>query len=274
MALTFPDIDPVALSIGPIDIRWYALSYMAGFLLGLYLIKKFLDKYPSPYLTRNMFDDLLTWVIIGVILGGRFGYVVFYNLDFYIENPLDAFKIWQGGMAFHGGLIGVITAMILFAWKHKIPFFVLSDRVAVVTPIGLFFGRIANFINGELYGRATDMPWGMIFRDGDVARHPSQVYQALTEGLFLFIILIIAQRYATIRNHFGALSGIFLSAYAFQRFFVEFTRQPDEQLGLLSLGLSMGQWLCLPMFMAGISIIIYSIKFNRHPEFISGSKPK
>ena len=258
MALTFPNIDPVAFSLGPIDLRWYALSYMAGFLLGLYFIKRFVEKYPSQYLTKGMFDDLLTWVIIGVILGGRLGYVFFYNLPFYVDNPIDALKVWQGGMAFHGGLIGVITAMILFAWKHKMPFFALADRVAVVTPIGLFFGRIANFINGELYGRVTDAPWGMVFVDGDVARHPSQIYQALTEGVILFAVLVIAQRSKYIRAHYGIISGLFLCVYALQRFFVEFTRQPDEQIGLLMGGISMGQLLCLPMFAAGLIIIWYS----------------
>lgn len=258
MALNFPKIDPVAFSLGPVEIRWYALSYMAGFLLGLYVIKKFIDKYPSKYLTRNMFDDLLTWVIIGVIVGGRLGYVIFYNGSYYLENPLDAFKIWEGGMAFHGGLMGVITAMILFAWKHKFPFFILADRVAVVTPIGLFFGRIANFINGELFGRATDAPWGMVFIEGDVARHPSQIYQAATEGLILFAILVIIQRYRYIRQHYGVISGMFLAAYAFMRFFVEYTRQPDEQIGYLIGHLSMGQLLCIPMFLAGMIIILYS----------------
>jgi phosphatidylglycerol:prolipoprotein diacylglycerol transferase len=258
--MPFPDIDPIALSIGPIDIRWYALSYMAGFLLGWWAIRKFLELYPSQYLTKEKTDDLLTWIIIGVILGGRFGYVVFYNFPYYAEKPLEAFMIWQGGMAFHGGLIGVILAMIGFAWKNKIPFFAFSDRVAVVTPIGLFFGRLANFINGELFGRATDLPWGMVFREGDIARHPSQLYQALTEGLILFCILVIAQHYPKIREHFGVLSGLFLSAYAFMRFFVEFTRQPDAHIGFLSFGLSMGQVLCIPMFMAGLGIIVYAFR--------------
>lgn len=262
MALDFPNIDPVALSLGPIDIRWYALSYMAGFLLGWWAIKKFLEKYPSIYLTKDKVDDLLTWIIIGVILGGRLGYVLFYNFEYYLQHPLDALMIWHGGMAFHGGLIGVITAMILFAVKNKIPFFAVADRVAVVTPIGLFFGRIANFINGELYGRASDVPWAMVFIEGDVARHPSQLYQAATEGLILFTILFIAQRFATVRNHYGILSGLFLSGYAFMRFFVEYTRQPDSQLGYLIGGLSMGQLLCIPMFLAGIAIIAYALKPN------------
>jgi len=257
MSLTFPQIDPVAISIGPIEIRWYALSYLAGFLIGLYVIKKFIALYPSKYITKSMCDDLLTWVIIGVIVGGRLGYVIFYNAEYYLENPFDAIKIWQGGMAFHGGLMGVITAMIAFAWKHKMPFFALADRVAVVTPIGLFFGRIANFINGELFGRPTDAPWGMVFVEGDVARHPSQLYQAMTEGIVLFVILIILQRSKYVRDHYGIISGMFLSAYAFMRFFVEYTRQPDAQIGFLTFGLSMGQLLCIPMFLAGLAIIAY-----------------
>ena len=262
MALEFPIIDPIAISIGPIDIRWYALSYLAGFLLGLYTIKKFVIKYSSKHITVEHFDDLLTWIIIGVIMGGRFGYVVFYNAGYYLENSIDTFKIWQGGMAFHGGLIGVITAMVLFAWKHKIPFFALSDRVAVVTPIGLFFGRIANFINGELFGRASDAPWAMVFRDGDIARHPSQLYQAATEGLILFVILVTLQRSSYVRDNYGILSGIFLSAYAFMRFFVEYTREPDAHIGFLSLGLSMGQWLCIPMFISGVIITRYGRRLH------------
>ena len=260
MALQFPDIDPVAFSIGPLDIRWYALSYMAGFLLGWWAIKYFLKKYPSRYLTLDNIDDLLTWIIIGVIVGGRLGYVVFYNSSYYFENPLDIFKIWQGGMAFHGGLIGVITAMILFANKLKIPFFALADRVAAVTPIGLFFGRIANFINGELFGRTTNVPWGMVFNENDTARHPSQLYQAATEGLILLGVVLILQRYDYVRRHYGIISGMFLSGYAFMRFFIEFTRQPDAQIGYLALGLSMGQILCIPMFLAGLAIIAYAIK--------------
>jgi phosphatidylglycerol:prolipoprotein diacylglycerol transferase len=262
MALEFPHIDPIAFEIGPIVIRWYALAYIAGFIGGLYTIKYFLKKYPSDYITRDHIDDLLTWVVIGVILGGRLGYVLFYNFDYYSTNPLEAFKIWQGGMAFHGGLIGVITAMILFAWKNKIPFFALSDRVAVATPIGLFFGRLANFINGELVGRPTDMPWGMVFNERDVTRHPSQLYQAATEGLILFCFLLLLQRSKYARNHFGILSGAFLSLYAFMRFFVEYTRQPDSHIGFITFNLSMGQVLCIPMFIVGVGIMNYGRKYG------------
>lgn len=258
MALEFPNIDPIALELGPVVIRWYALAYIAGFIGGLMTIKHFLKKYPSPYITNDMVDDLLTWVVVGVVLGGRLGYVFFYNFEYYIDHPTEIIQLWHGGMAFHGGLIGVITAMVLFAWRKNIPFFALSDRVAIVTPIGLFFGRIANFINGELVGRATDAPWGMIFHEGDVARHPSQIYQALTEGLVLLVILLIAQRSSYIRMRYGMLSGIFLMGYATMRFIVEFTRQPDAQIGYLFLDLSMGQLLCIPMALIGLGIICYA----------------
>lgn len=260
MAITFPQIDPIALSIGPFDIRWYALAYIAGFIGGLYLVKYFRKKYPSPYFNQTAIDDLLTWVVIGVIIGGRFGYVFFYNAGYYLSNPVDILKIWQGGMAFHGGLIGVITAMILFAWKRGIPFFSLSDRIAVVTPLGLMFGRIANFINGELFGRTTDFHYAFIFPGSDIPRHASQLYQAATEGLLLFVILLVLQSQKNIREKYGILSGTFLAGYAFCRFFVEFTREPDAHLGFIAMGLSMGQLLCIPMALAGIGIIIYAIR--------------
>ena len=263
MALNFPQIDPIALSIGPFDVRWYALAYIVGFVGGIYVIKHFLKKYPSPYVTKNHIDDLVTWVVLGVLLGGRLGYVFFYNAEYYLDNPLDIPKIWQGGMAFHGGLIGVITAMILFAWKNNIPFFALSDRVALVTPIGLFFGRIANFINGELFGRTTDFQYAFIFPNSDIPRHASQLYEAATEGFILFFILLFLQRYDCIRNRFGIISGAFLSGYAIFRFFVEFTRQPDSQLGFVLGSLSMGQVLCIPMALAGIGIIIYALKNDK-----------
>ena len=262
MALNFPQIDPVALSLGPFDIRWYALAYIAGFIGGIFVIKYFLKKHPSSFITKNHIDDLVTWVVLGVILGGRLGYVFFYNAGYYLENPMDIPKIWQGGMAFHGGLIGVITAMILFAWKYKIPFFALSDRVALVTPIGLFFGRIANFINGELFGRVTDFQYAFIFPNSNEPRHASQLYEAMTEGLILFLILLYLQRFTSVRERFGVISGAFLSGYAIFRFFVEYTREPDTQLGFVVGQLSMGQILCIPMAMAGLGIIIYAYRKN------------
>lgn len=267
MAIPFPQIDPVALAIGPVVIRWYALAYMAGFIGGWYATKAFLRKYASPYLKPEFFDDLLTWVVVGVILGGRFGYIAFYNAGYYLDNPADILKLWHGGMAFHGGLVGVITAMFLFAWKHKIPFFALADRVAVVTPIGLFFGRIANFINGELHGRVTDVAWAVDFPHVEYPRHPSQIYEALTEGLTLFIILVLLQHRQYVRDRIGVLSGTFLAGYALFRFMVEFTREPDAQLGFIGFDvLSMGQLLCIPMFLAGVAIIVYG--FQRHKRHV------
>jgi len=263
MALNFPAIDPIALSIGPIDIRWYALAYLAGFLCGWALLKRFLRLYPSPHINDDMIDDLLTWIVVGVVLGGRLGYVLFYNFDYYSAHPLDALKIWQGGMAFHGGLIGVITAMILFARYNRIPFFDIADRIAVVTPIGLFFGRIANFINAELLGRPWDGPWAIIFREGDVARHPSQIYQALTEGLVLFLFLFILQRYDHIRDRRGLLAGFFLIGYGTMRFFTEFTRKPDAHLGFIMMYFSMGQILCIPMIIIGAAIALSSKQRER-----------
>jgi phosphatidylglycerol:prolipoprotein diacylglycerol transferase len=264
MALEFLTIDPIALSLGPFDIRWYALSYIAGLLIGMLVIKQYLAKYPSKYLNKDHIDDLLTWVVVGVICGGRFGYVVFYNAEYYLLNPLEAFKIWQGGMAFHGGLIGVITAMIVFAWKYKIPFFALSDRVALVTPIGLFFGRIANFINAELVGRATDFKYAVQFPQYIEPRHASQLYEAFFEGTVLFIILLYLQKSKSVRATYGIISGVFLSGYAFFRFFIEYTREPDAHLGFVLNDLSMGQVLCVPMFAAGAGIIIYAIRTKRH----------
>jgi len=261
MALNFPHIDPVALSIGPLDIRWYALSYIAAFFIGLYVMQYLLRKYPSPFLNKDKLDDLLTWIVVGVVLGGRLGYVLFYNLPYYIENPMAALQIWQGGMAFHGGLIGVIFAMFLFSYKNKIPFFVIADRMAIVTPIGLFF---ANFINGELYGRPTNAPWAIIFREGDVARHPSQLYQAVTEGLVLFILLLLLVRIKSIRDHAGTLSGTFLMGYGTQRFFVEYTREPDAHLGFIIAELSMGQLLCIPMILCGLACIFLSQRHRYH----------
>jgi len=267
MALDFPQIDPVAISVGSVVIRWYALAYMAGFLGGWYAAKAFLKKYTSPHLKSDHFDDLLTWIVIGVIFGGRFGYIAFYNAPYYWDNPADILKIWQGGMSFHGGLIGVIVAMILFAWKNNIPFFALSDRVAVVTPIGLFFGRIANFINGELYGRVTNMPWAINFPHIDQPRHPSQLYESFSEGLVLFIILLLIQNCSRARGRIGILSGVFLMVYSFFRFMVEFTREPDTQLGFVGFDiLTMGQLLCLPMFVAGAVIILYAFRRHTHDK--------
>ena len=265
MALEFPTIDPVALSIGPFAIRWYALAYLAGFLIGWRYCLKLarFDKSQRP--DSNDIDDVLTWIIVGVILGGRIGYVLFYNFDYYLSEPMEALKIWQGGMSFHGGAIGVIVAMILFARVRNISFLRLADIVCAAVPIGLFFGRIANFINGELYGRAGDVPWAMVFpRGGDVPRHPSQLYEAGLEGLVLFLILAVLIRNETVRNMPGVVSAAFLLGYGIFRAFIEFFREPDVQIGLYFDVISQGQLLCLPMIAVGGGYILWSVMKRRH----------
>jgi len=253
--LTFPQIDPVLLQLGPIAIRWYALAYIAGLLLGWrYMLV--LNSRRAELTTTEVIDDLLVWAIIGVILGGRIGYVLFYNLPYYAANPLSALAVWQGGMSFHGGLLGVMVAMIWFARRRGLALLRLSDLVSCAVPLGLFFGRIANFINGELYGRATDLPWAFVFpHGGPLPRHPSQLYEAALEGLVLFAFLAwLAWREQALAKP-GLLTGTYLLGYALARALVELVRQPDAQIGLLPLGTTMGQWLSLPMLLGGLYLI-------------------
>lgn len=253
--MPFPDIDPIIFQIGPIAIRWYSMAYIAGLLIGLAYLKCIARKFKLP-LTTEQIDDYLIWVTVGVILGGRMGYVIFYQLDFYIDNPAAIVQVWKGGMSFHGGLIGVGIATFLFARRHGLPILLVSDLVAVAAPIGLFFGRLANFINGELYGRETDVPWGVVFpHGGPLPRHPSQLYEAVLEGIVLFAILNIMIRISSIREHRGVLAGVFLTGYAVSRASVELFRQPDEHIGYLIGGTTMGQWLSLPLLIVGLSLI-------------------
>ena len=258
LAIAFPNIDPVIFSIGPLSIRWYALSYIAGLLIGIKYIGYFVSK--APYaMDRKNTEDLLVWLTLGVILGGRLGYVLFYNIEFYLNNPIAVFKVWEGGMAFHGGLIGVISAIIIFCRQRKLNILAVSDAVACAAPIGLFFGRIANFINGELIGRITDVPWAVIFPGaGRVPRHPSQLYEAALEGLFLFAVLNILWRSLWFRNRPGFISGIFVAGYGLLRGIAEFYRQPDEHIGFLIYGSTIGQLLSLPMILLGIYLIASS----------------
>ncbi|HYG84962.1 MAG TPA: prolipoprotein diacylglyceryl transferase [Azospirillum sp.] len=258
LAIPFPAIDPVAVSIGPIAIRWYALAYLVGFILGwrycLALAKRHPGR-PSP----EDYDDFLTWAVLGVILGGRVGYVLFYNLPYYLENPLEALAVWHGGMAFHGGALGVVAAILLFCWRRGLSPFAFADLICAAVPIGLFFGRIANFINGELYGRAApDVPWAVVFpRDPlQVPRHPSQLYEAMLEGLVLFVVLAVAIRNPAVRSRPGMASGIFLVGYGLSRIIVEFFREPDAQLGFLWGGATMGQLLSLPMVLIGLWLMM------------------
>lgn len=246
-----PQLDPIALHItDSFGIHWYGLMYLLGFLVFLALGRYQIKHKPWFGWSHEMLDDALFCGALGVILGGRIGYVLFYQFSNFLEQPLDIFKIWQGGMSFHGGFLGVLIAMYFFNKKHNQPWLKIMDFVAPLVPIGLGAGRMGNFINGELWGRATNVSWGMIFPQVDnIARHPSQIYEFALEGITLFCILWWFSRK---ERPTGAISALFLFCYGSFRFLVEFTRQPDENLGLLQLGLSMGQWLSLPMVFIGI----------------------
>ena len=259
--MEFPLIDPVDVELGPLVIRWYALAYLAGFVLGWRYALLLADRMAPDSPTRTDIDDFLIWAIPAVILGGRFGYVFFYNPDYFAANPLDAFKIWQGGMAFHGGLLGMVLAMIVFARIRAIALLRLSDVICCVAPIGLFFGRMANFINAELYGRVTDVSWGIIFPGTDgQPRHPSQLYQAALEGLLIFAVLFALVRLGFLQNRPGLISTVFLMLYGAARFIVEFFREPDAHIGLVTYGLSMGQLLSLPMVLIGAVLMVFAVR--------------
>lgn len=263
--LQFPAFDPIALQIGPLALRWYALAYIAGLVGGWQLMKRLARTLTADgrvKITGDQVDDLLTWVTLGVILGGRLGYVLFYKPSFYFANPSEILQVWQGGMAFHGGLLGVIAAMLLFARRHKLPFLALGDMVATVVPLGLLFGRLANFINGELWGRPSDVAWAMVFpHGGPLPRHPSQLYEAVLEGLVLLVLLLVLfYTRPVLRNRHGALGGIFLIGYGAARFTVEFFREPDAFLGLLWAGASMGQLLSLPMIAIGVALLVWALR--------------
>ncbi|WP_184437045.1 prolipoprotein diacylglyceryl transferase [Roseospira goensis] len=259
LALPFPVIDPVAVEIGPLVVRWYALAYIAGLLLGWLYLRR-LGRTPPAVLTGDQADDFLVWATLGVVLGGRLGYVLFYNLPYYLAHPAEILMVWQGGMAFHGGLLGVIVALLLFCRRKGIPPLAMGDLVACVAPIGLFFGRLANFVNGELYGRpAPDLPWAMVFPTADdQPRHPSQLYEAVLEGLVLFALLAVLWRVPAVRRRRGALTGVFLTGYGLARFAVEVVREPDAQLGYLFGLVTMGQVLSLPMIVAGLAFLAWA----------------
>ena len=264
LQLTNFNFDPVAVNFGPIKITWYALSYIVGLLFAwryaLYISKV------NYLLKEEVMDYFFNNAILGVIIGGRLGYVIFYNFNYYSENLLEILYIWQGGMSFHGGLIGVVVAQFFTSKRFEVNFFIITDISSLVVPFGFFLGRIANFINGELYGRVTDNPIGIIFPNGGpFPRHPSQLYEALFEGLILFIILNILFHFTKIKNQIGLITGIFIFLYGFFRFFIEFYREPDPQLGFLYLNLTLGQMLCFIMLMIGIVIIVNSF---RKPKII------
>ena len=279
--LPFPDIDPVLFQIGPLAIRWYALAYIAGLILGwryiLALNKNSALWRAKPPATAVQIDDLLLWATLGVILGGRLGYVLFYQPGHYFAHPGDIIAVWQGGMSFHGGMLGVSVAIILFARRKQIELLSLADLVATAAPIGLFFGRIANFINAELWGRPTSMPWGVIFpgpEAGPYPRHPSQLYEAALEGLLLFLVLRFLTHKMDLLKRPGLVTGAFLTGYGLARIFVEFFRQPDIQIGYLAGGLTMGMLLSLPMVLAGLGLIWWATTHEGPPMPKNPSVPK
>ena len=247
------NFDPVAFQIFSIEIRWYSLAYVMGISLGWYLNKKIFIENTE---IKEKFDDYITYLIVGVIIGGRIGYILFYNPTYYSNNLIDVFKIWQGGMSFHGGLLGVIIASIVYARKNNQNPFCYLDLVSIVAPVGIFFGRIANFINSELYGIETNLPWAVKFIQVDnILRHPSQLYEAIFEGAILFIILIYFRNKGMLKAP-GLISGFFLIFYSIFRFVIEFLRVPDEQLGYLFLNLTMGQIISFIFFLIGSYLVI------------------
>jgi phosphatidylglycerol:prolipoprotein diacylglycerol transferase len=267
LVLPFPAFDPVLVSIGPFSIRWYALAYIAGILLG-WLYARALIRAEElwagrPALTLEDFDDFVLWVTLGIILGGRIGYVLFYNLPFFIDHPAAIFRLWEGGMSFHGGFLGCVVAVMWFAYRNKIPILSLGDITTAVAPVGLLLGRLANFINGELWGRATDasLPWAMIFPNDptQLPRHPSQLYEAGMEGILLFTVLAVMIRLGALKRP-GMILGAFILIYGLSRIVGEHFREPDAQLGFLWGGLTMGMLLSIPMLIVGLILIVLAVR--------------
>ena len=256
-ALTYPNIDPILFEMGPIVIRWYSLSYLGGLLFAWLYMSRLIRIEPAPA-TQAQVSDYIFWAMMGIFFGGRLGYVFFYNADYYLSNPGDIIAVWDGGMSFHGGFIGVCVSTFLFCRFHKIPLFRFADIIACASPIGLMLGRFANFINGELYGRVTETPLGMVFPGaGDLPRHPSQLYQAMLEGLLLFLILYVAYNFTKARLKPGLITGMFIIGYALARSFVEQFREPDSHIGFIfgTDFLTMGQFLSTPMILFGLYLI-------------------
>ncbi|HTJ62346.1 MAG TPA: prolipoprotein diacylglyceryl transferase [Alphaproteobacteria bacterium] len=274
MAIPYPDIKPVAVQLGPIAIRWYGLAYIVGLVLGwrytvwLSRQKRFNAADSRPNATD--LDDFLFWAMAGVLIGGRLGIVFFYKPHEYLADPLSILRVWEGGMSFHGGMLGVLAAMVLFARRRRIPLLQLSDLISCAAPIGLFFGRLANFVNGELWGRVVNppdsVPWAMVFPTGGPdPRHPSQLYEAATEGLILFVLLAILAQRPAVRRRSGLLTGLFLIGYSAARTFCELFREPDSYLGFIIGRISMGQILSAPMLIGGIVLVAYALRRPERP---------
>jgi phosphatidylglycerol---prolipoprotein diacylglyceryl transferase len=272
LVLPFPNFDPVAVSLGPFAVKWYALAYIVGIVLGWVYARHILrnEKYwggPAP-ISIVQFDDYVLWVTLGIILGGRLGYVLFYNLTWFIAHPLEIFQLWQGGMSFHGGFLGCVAAVLLFGWRNKVPVLSLGDITCAVGPIGLLLGRLANFINGELWGRPTDVSWAFVFpTGGPLPRHPSQLYEGALEGILLFVLLTLMIRRGALQRP-GLIIGTFAIVYGLARIFSEFFREPDPQLGFLWGGLTMGMLLSLPMIAAGIAFVLWAMRRPRTSEAV------
>jgi phosphatidylglycerol---prolipoprotein diacylglyceryl transferase len=267
LSLLFPNFDPVAVQLGPFAIRWYALAYITGIVLGWRYALRLIAQ-PPRFMNRLALDDFIVWVTLGVILGGRLGYVLFYKPSYYFANPIEIVQVWHGGMSFHGGLIGVLTAIYLFARRRGLPVLALGDVVAAVAPIGLFFGRLANFVNGELFGRPTDVAWGMIFPNDPehLPRHPSQLYEATFEGLLLFLVMLYFANRPDWRERPGRVGGVFLTGYAIARMSGELFREPDSFLGFIIGPFTMGQLLSLPLLIAGIYLTVSGARRDTLPD--------
>lgn len=263
-ALPFPMIDPVLISVGPLSIRWYALAYVGGLIAAWWLTRRIAAAKEywggvSPTTPEDM-DDVIVWAALGVVLGGRLGYVLFYNPAFFATHWSEIFVLWRGGMSFHGGFLGTILALLLFARSRGIPMLSMLDVAAIVTPIGLFLGRIANFINSELWGRVTDVPWAFVFPNGGpLPRHPSQLYEGALEGLVLFGILLVMWKRGALRYP-GTIGGMFVLGYGFARIVSEFFREPDAHIGYLTGGLTMGMLLSIPMLIVGAAAIVVAMR--------------
>ena len=279
LAIAFPVFDPVAFAIGPFAVRWYALAYIGGIVFGWIYARALIRNTrlwggPSPITLAEM-DDFILWVTLGIILGGRTGYVLFYNLDFFIAHPIKIVELWEGGMSFHGGFMGCVVAVILFCWKRGLSILSLGDITCAVGPIGLFLGRIANFINGELWGRPADpdLPWAMVFPNGGpLPRHPSQLYEAGLEGIALFAVLALMIRAGALKRP-GLVLGAFIGFYGLARITGEFFREPDPQLGFLWGGTTMGMLLSIPMVLVGIAIVIAALRRKPRPRPAAETSP-
>jgi phosphatidylglycerol---prolipoprotein diacylglyceryl transferase len=280
IAWTDLGLDPVALDLGVFELRWYSLAYLAGIFIGYWYLLRLLRE-PGAPMARRHADDLVFYAALGIILGGRLGYVLFYNLPYYSENPLDIFKLWDGGMSFHGGVIGTTIGILYLSWRQKLQWLRVHDYVACCVPFGLFFGRLANFVNAELWGAPADVPWAVRFPEIIAGastlgppRHPSQIYEALTEGVLLFLILWLLFWKTEARYQPGKLVGAFLFFYGLFRFAIEFVREPDQQLIAFAQnsGLHMGQWLSLPMILGGLFLMLTANRRRVRVESIAGSE--